>query len=291
MAGWVELAASALAYAIGIVAQTTAVRRGGGASGHYDVGLLVRLATDRLYALGFAAQVTGFVAAFLARADLPLYLVQTAGAAAVGLAALAGAIILEWRVRRAEIAALAVMAVGLVGVVLAAEPSTAAPVTVTGGIMLLVALACSAGLSFPAGRLKGTRRAVVLGALSGLDFAVLAVATRPLAAGPLLDLLTHPLAWLAVAAAVVGQSHLASALQHGSATAATAAMEAASAVLAAAAGLVMLGDRVAVGREPLLLAGLALVVAAVVTMALLRPPTAPGADLRDAAEDPKVESR
>ena len=73
MLGYVELAASTSMYGMGIVAQSAAVHRverpGAG------LGLLARLATDRLYLVGFAGQVRGFVLAFLSRASLPLYLV------------------------------------------------------------------------------------------------------------------------------------------------------------------------------------------------------------------------
>ncbi|MEF3851110.1 hypothetical protein P0P54_09465, partial [Campylobacter jejuni] len=73
--GYLLLAASAVAYALGIVGQTVAARRAEWRGG-VDPGLLGRLAADRVYVLGFAAQVVGFVLAFLARATLPLYLVQ-----------------------------------------------------------------------------------------------------------------------------------------------------------------------------------------------------------------------
>ena len=85
---------------------------GGPGTGH-GLGLLARLATDRLYLLGFAGQVGGFLFAFLARADLPLYLVQAGSSCAVGLATVVGVLVLGWRVRPVEIAVLVVMAFGL----------------------------------------------------------------------------------------------------------------------------------------------------------------------------------
>ncbi len=278
--GWAELAVSAVAYAIGIVAQTFGVRRDVGRVDGFDVGLLARLASDRVYVLGFAAQVIGFLAAFLARESLPLYVVQTASAAALGIAAVIGALLLGWRVGPAEITALAVMAAGLAGVVLSAQQSVATPLPVVGGVVLACALAASALLSFLAARLTGTHRALALGALSGIDFAILAVATRSIGSIPLLELWHQPLAWLTVAAAVVGQSHLSSALQSGSATAAMAAMEATSAVVAAVAGIAVLGDRIVPGRGSLLVIGLLLVIGAVVVLAL-RPPQMP-----DESSDP-----
>ncbi|MBY8853831.1 hypothetical protein K7G98_38625, partial [Saccharothrix sp. MB29] len=61
-------------YALGIVAQSVASRRADDATS--GLGLLARLLRDRLYLLGFGGQVAGFALAFLARAELPLYLVQ-----------------------------------------------------------------------------------------------------------------------------------------------------------------------------------------------------------------------
>ena len=42
----------------------------------FDPGLLLRLAGHRTYLIGLSCQVLGFVLAFLARRDLPLFLVQ-----------------------------------------------------------------------------------------------------------------------------------------------------------------------------------------------------------------------
>jgi hypothetical protein len=99
--GFLVLGLSALAYAVGIVAQTVAARK----LAHRDrleLGLLARLATDRVYLVGFTAQVAGFGLAFLARATLPLYLVQAGASSAVGIAAVLGAVVLGWRIRWAS---------------------------------------------------------------------------------------------------------------------------------------------------------------------------------------------
>jgi drug/metabolite transporter (DMT)-like permease len=113
-----------------------------------------------------------------------------------------------------------------------------------------------------------------MGALAGAAFAVLAIASRPPAAGPYLTLPLEPLAWLMVAAALIGQSLLAAALQRGSTTATMASMDATGVLLASAAGLLLLGDQVVPGRGPWVAVGLSLVVAGVVAMAIVARPHA-----------------
>lgn len=264
--GYLLLTLSALSYSIGIVAQTVAARRAERRDG-LDVGLLARLATDRVYLVGFASQCLGFALAFLARADLPLYLVQAGAMSAVAIAAVIGAVLLGWAIRPSEIGALAVIAAGLILLVGAAKPGPALEISTAAGVGLAALLAMVAVLAVPASRLAGYHGAVAFGLLAGLAFAVLAIASRPLADGPLLELPMRPLAWLMVASAVVGQALLAAALQRGSTTAAMASMDSTNVLLASAAGLLLLGDQVASGRVPWLVAGLAMVVAGVVAMA------------------------
>lgn len=266
--GYLLVALSAFSYAGGIVAQTVAARRTAPRD-RLDVGLVARLAGDRLYLLGFSLQVLGFLLAFLARADLPLYLVQAGATSAVGLAAVLGAVLLGWRIRRAELGALLVLACGLLLLVGAAEPSRSEDLPVWAGLALLGVLVVVAGLAALAARVPGPRGAIGLGVLAGTAFAVLAIASRPLAAGPLLALPLEPLAWLMVAAAVVGQFLLATALQRGSPTGTMASMDATGVVLASVAGLAVLGDRIVAGRGPWVAGGLVLVVAGVVAMAFV----------------------
>lgn len=271
IAGYGILALSAVASAVGLVAQTVAARRATQRGG-IDPGLLARLVTDRVFLVGFAAQCVGFGLAFLARETLPLYIVQAGSSAAVGLAALIGTAVLGWRIGGRELVALGALAVGLLLLVGAAEPSVATATPPGLEFWLLGALVAVALLAVPAARLPGARGAVTMGALAGVSFAVVAVAGRPLAAGPLLELPLRPLAWLMVAAAVLGQAMLAGALQRGSATAAAASMDATTTVLGAAVGLLAVGDRIAPGRGSWVAAGLALVVLAVVVMAAGRAP-------------------
>ncbi|MGW4115953.1 hypothetical protein ACWEFJ_34215 [Actinosynnema sp. NPDC004786] len=259
MTGYLHLAASAVLYALGIVAQSVASQRA--AEGGGGLGLLARLARDRLYLLGFAGQVGGFALAFLARARLPLYLVQAGSSCAVGLATLFGLAVLGWRVRVVEVVVLAVMATGLVLLVAAATPSTAHDVPQGAGIVLF-------GLPVVALVLVQRRigGAVPPAAAAGLAFAVVAMTSRTLADEPLPTVPLYPLAWLMVAAALVGQSYLALALRRGSATSTVATMDATTVVLTSIVGIAALGDRITPGREWWVAAGVALVVAGVLLL-------------------------
>ena len=267
--GYLLLVLCALAYGVGIVAQSAAADRAVTPSGGSAGGLLAGLVRDPVYLIGLAAQVAGFVLAFYARASLPLYLVQAGASAAVAVAAVIGAVVLGRRIRPLELGVIVAMAVGLGLLVASAETSVAEPMPVPVGFALLGLLGLVALSGFAVTRWSGTRgAAVVLGLLSGTAFAVLAVAGRPIADLPLWSLLLQPLAWLMVVAALAGQVLQAAALQRGTATAAIAPSYAMSTVLAAVVGLVALGDRIAPGREPWVSAGLAVVVAGVVVLSL-----------------------
>lgn len=270
LGAYVLLALSALASAVGLVAQSVAAGRSS-RRGTLDLGLLARLAGDTVYRVGFAAQCAGFVLAFLARGTLPLYVVQAGSAAAVGIAALLGVTLLHWRLRGLDVAALLVMATGLVLLASAAQPSVAAEppaalAPVLCGVLVVIGL-----LAVPAARRVGRAGGIPLGALAGSAFAVVALAARPVAAHPLIDLWREPLAWLVVVAALVGQALLAQALQRGAPTPTAATMDAATTVLGSAAGLAVLGDQIADGRGAWVAGGLACVVLAVIAMGTRAP--------------------
>jgi uncharacterized membrane protein len=271
VSGYPELAISTTLYGLGIVAQTVAAQRADKKPGT-GLGLLARLAKDRLYLLGFAGQVGGFGFAFLARASLPLYLVQAGSSCAVGLATAFGLLVLKWRVRPVEVAVLAVMAAGLVLLAAASEPSVAQDIPVTPGLVLLgVPLLC---VVVATRALQGSN-AVAVSVLAGIAFAVVAIISRSVADEPVLDLLRNPLAWLMIAAALVGQSCLATALQRGTATSSVASMDAITVVLTSVVGLSLLGDRITPGWEWAVGLGITLVVFGVLALGVPVRGTAP----------------
>jgi multidrug transporter EmrE-like cation transporter len=237
-----------LAYGVANLLQSAAAAR---TTVHhtFDPGLLVRLAGQRTYLLGIGCQVLGFVFAFLARRDLPLFLVQASVAAGLGVTALLGVLLLKWTLPTAEVALLALLLGGITALVLTAEPAHSRRL----GAVVVALLAASIGVVAVAGffavRLHGALGSVVLGSLAGVDFSAAAIAARPLAnEHSLSGFFTNPLLYLLVIHSLVGQLLLGLAMQRGSTTAAVAAMDAAGAIPAAIVGLLLLGDKIQEGR-------------------------------------------
>ena len=266
--GWCYLAAMVAAYGVANLLQSVAAAR---TTVHhtFDPSLLVRLATQRTYMLGLVCQVLGFVLAFLARRDLPLFLVQASVAAGLGVTALLGVFVLKWCLPAAEIVLLGLLLVGITALVLSAQPAHSRQLGTAGVVVLGAAVAAIGVLGFFAVRLHGALGSVVLGSLAGVGFSAAAIAARPLAnehsPGGFFG---NPLLYLLVVHSLVGQLLLGLAMQRGSTTAAVAAMDAAGAVPAAIVGLLLLGDRIHPGRE--WLAGVGFVVTLGAVIALTR---------------------
>jgi len=270
--GWLFLGAMIGAYGLANMLQSIAAARTA-AHETLDPKLLVRLARQGVYLFGILFQIFGFVLAFAARRDLPLFLVQASVAAGLGVTAILGVLLLHWRLPRAEILLLGLLVVGLTGLVLAAEPHPSRPIGMAGVLILVAVLAALAVTGLSAARLKGVKGSVALGALAGIAFGAAAVASRPLAniaSGH--AFLTDPLLYLLIAHALVGQLLLGLAMQRGSTTAAVAAMDAAAAVPAAIVGLLFLGDKIAFGREWVAGVGFVLALGAVIGLTYFAEP-------------------
>lgn len=262
--GWWYLTAMIVSYGIANLLQSVAAAR---TRVHhtFDPGLLLKLACHPAYLAGVGCQLLGFLLAFLARRELPLFLVQASVAAGLGVTAVLGVLLLNWRLPAAEVALLAVLGVGITALVLAASPAPSRQLGPAGTVGLAIALGVIAVLGVVTARLRGVPGSVALGFIAGLAFSAAAVAARPLAAvtAPA-DCLRNPLLYLLVAHSVVGQLLLGLAMQRGSTTAAVAAMDAAGAVPAAIVGLLLLGDQIRPGREWLAMLGFLVTLAAVI---------------------------
>lgn len=253
---WIFLATMVIAYGVANFLQAVATGR---EQQHRSLHprLLLRLAVQKTYLTGIAFQVLGFLLAIAARADLPLFLVQAAVAAGLGVTAVLGVVFLKWRLPRAEIALLIGLSLGIVMLVISAKPSPSKDldwiaISALAASWLLIAVAGW----FTARKLHGVPGSVALGALAGLSFGAAAVASRPLAgAVGVTGLLSDPLLYVIIVQSLTGQLLLALAMQRGSATAAVAAMDAAFAVPAAAVGLLLLGDQIRPGLVWLAAAG------------------------------------
>lgn len=264
--GWLCLAAMILAYGVANLLQSIAANR---VSVHDTLhpGLFVRLAGHKTYVIGVALQFVGFLLAFFARRDLPLFLVQASSAAGVGVMALLGILLLRWRLVATELVLMALLSLGITAQVLAARPGPAHRIGMPGGIVLFAAIGAIGGLALLAVRLRGAPGSVALGSLAGMAFGAAAIASRPLAGvATVNDLFLSPLLYLLVLHSVLAQLLLGLAMQRGSATAAVASMDAASAVPAAVVGVLFLGDGIRPGRMWLATVGFVLALSAVLLL-------------------------
>jgi hypothetical protein len=250
--------------------------------------LLLRLGRHKSYLVGVACQCAGFGLAFFARRDLPLFLVQSAMAAGLGVTTLLGVLILKWKLPRTEVALLLALTVGIAALVLAARPAPSRQLGTGGVIGLICVLVALGALGFFAGKLHGAPGSVVLGALSGIAFGAAAVASRPLASTDSFGhFVTNPLSYLLIAHSLVGQLLLGLAMQRGSTTAAVAAMDAAGAVPAAVVGLLFLGDGVVPHRGWLVVFGFVFTLASVIGLSFYAEPQHHHKLAPEAAREPK----
>jgi drug/metabolite transporter (DMT)-like permease len=292
--GWVCLAAMIIAYGFANLLQSVAAAR----TRHerrFHPSLLLRLACNWTYLVGVACQFVGFLLAFLARRELPLFLVQAAVAAGLGVTAILGVFVLKWRLPLAELVLLAALGAGVTGLIISAEPGPSRSVGFAGDVGLGVAVGLIALAGLFAVRLRGAPGSVALGSLAGLAFGAAAVASRPLASVHSWDrFVADPLLYLLLAHSIVGQLLLGLAMQRGSTTAAVAAMDAASATPAAVIGLLLLGDRIWPGRQWLASLGFLLTLGAVVLLTRYAEPqqhhahNLPRSALRDRIPDPST---
>jgi hypothetical protein len=187
--------------------------------------------------------------------------------------AVLGVLTLNWRLPRVEILLLAVLCVGLAGLVISAEPHPSRPLSMAGVLGLFAVLILIAIAGFFAARLRGVPGSVGLGALAGIAFGAAAVASRPLAnIGSTQEFISDPLLYLLIAHSLVGQLLLGLAMQRGSTTAAVAAMDAAAAVPAAIVGLLFLGDQITPGREWMAASGFLLTLGSVIGLTFFAEP-------------------
>jgi len=270
--GWFYLAAMIGMYGVANLLQSIAAAR---TTAHetLDPKLLMRLARQKTYLLGLLCQVLGFILAFLARGDLPLFLVQASVAAGLGVTAVLGVFVLKWKLPPAEMVLLVLLCAGLAFLVISAKPHPSRQVGTAVEVGLLVVLIGLSVAGFFAARLHGVPGSVALGALAGVAFGAAAVASRPLASVNSLDrFVANPLLYLLIANSVVGQLLLGLAMQRGSTTAAVAAMDAAAAVPAAIIGLLFLGDAIRPGREWMAAAGFLVTLASVIGLTFFAEP-------------------
>jgi drug/metabolite transporter (DMT)-like permease len=234
-----------------------------------DPGLLVRLLRSGPYLIGLALDGVGFLLTVVALQSLPLFVVEAFTAGALAVTAVAAAVWLKIPLSRGEWIGVGAVVAGLValGLSAGADEDVALETWATWlplGVSLVLLL-----VTIPAARIPGRAGVTVLGALAGFGFGLVGIATRTLETPiTVAGLLTDPSTYGIIAAGGLALLALATALQRGGVTQATAAMVVAETVIPSAIGLAFLGDRIRPGWEAV--AGIGLIVAIGGAVALSR---------------------
>jgi len=261
---------AALGYGSASVLQSVAARKEESGSG-LDPRLLVRLARSVPYVSGLALDLAAFIASLVALRTMPLFLVQSAIAASVGVTAVIAAAI-GVRLDRREIASLIVLGTGLLLLAVSAQPDRGAPLAlgVRWGLLISVVVLGAAGAVVARSRAPWSAHALAV--LGGLAFTVVAVSARSLIVpGTLWPLLGDPGFWAILALGGLGMLLFTTALQRGSVTTVTALTFAVETIVPAAIGLAFLGDTTRPGFALVAAVGFVLTIAG--TLALATDPT------------------
>ncbi len=232
-----------------------------------DPRLLLRLVRSRPYAAGLVLDAASCALNLIALRSLPLFLVQAIASANLALVATLATLVLRTRLRTRDWCAVAGVVCGVCLLVISARPGPADTVpAVGGGPVLVAALAIGAVALLPGRRLRG---AAVPGLLAGLTFGAAAIAGRVIAPDlySLPTLATSPLTYALLVGGLVGTLLYATALQRGSATAASAMTIVGQTTAPAVAGWLILGDGFRSGFAGIAVAGFVLTVTAAIALA------------------------
>lgn len=264
---------AALGYGSASVLQSVAARKAESSPG-LDPALFVRLARSAPYVLGLCLDGAAFLASLVALRTLPLFLVQSAVAASVGVTAVIAAAI-GVRLRSREIASLVILGAGLLLLAASAQPEQGKPLTLTvrwGLLSCVVVLGAAGALAARSNRRSSASALAVLG---GLAFTIVAVSARSLTVpSPLWHVLADPGLWAILALGGLGMLLFTTALQRGSVTSATALTFAVETIVPAGIGLAFLGDSTRAGFAAVAAVGFILTIAG--TLALATDPALPG---------------
>ncbi|MEU9999441.1 hypothetical protein [Streptomyces sp. NPDC050848] len=228
-----------------------------------DVALQLRVMRQWRYLAGLSLDGIGFGLQVVALLTLPIYMVGAALAASLAVTAVAASWLLKVRLHRMEWAAVGVVCAGLAMLALAAGDEGEQSSSEALRWAMLAAAFAVLGLGAAAGRLPGRPRALALGLCAGFGFGVVEVAVR------LIDSwsLANPAVYALVLGGGTAYMLLASALQRGSVTTATAGAVLGETIGPALVGVVWLGDRTREGLAWLAILGFTVAVAGALVLA------------------------
>jgi len=277
LASLVAAVVAAFCYGIASVMQAVTVRAAsrqpadggppGSPLGRVDPGLVMRMLRQWRFVLSLALDLGGFLAQLVALRRLPLFAVQAIVAGNLAVTAVLAAWLIGVQLAWREWLAVAgvIVGVGLLGTSAGAEGATG--VSSAFKVALLPAVAGIAVAGIAASRLRRGSRTLVLGAIAGLGFGVLAVAARVLPGFSPGELVRDPAAYALAAAGLVSFMLYTTALEGGSVTVATAAVVLTETAPPALVGVLFLGDHTRHGLAVLAVLAFILAVASAVLLA------------------------
>jgi drug/metabolite transporter (DMT)-like permease len=229
---------TALATGLASVLQALAAR-----GSNEDAADLHRLFLSPMYLAGTALDVVGFGCFVTALHWLPLFLVQCAATASVGVTAVFGRFWLGNRLRRWQVGALVGLAAGLVLLAGGAKAHAAQPMARHDQWWLLVAALAVGFVAAFVASASGPYAGAAMAAMAGLAFAGTGVASRVLSTiGSVHDVISEPASYGLLVFGVIGMTLFAASLQKSAVTTATAALFGVETPAASAVGLLVLGD-------------------------------------------------
>ena len=243
------VAAAALCSGTATVLQALAARRMP-VHPRLDHILVGRLLKSRTYVAGLVLVGAGSVLSLVALRTLPLFAVQAGRASSLAVAAVLATVVLGARLRWVDYSALVGIGTGLVLLASSVAPSPAGAVGagtegVLAGVVVAVLVAAAIAL-----RVRSASRAgLIMGAIAGVAFAVVAAGARTLPSLAPATLVGNPVVWTMGVAGILGLAVNALALQRAAAVATTALMIGIETTLGAGLGMVLAGDRPVVGAE------------------------------------------
>ena len=237
-------AVAAIAYGTATVLQAIGVQRM--AAVPDGAALWTRLVAGRLYAFGLILDVLGFLASVASLRTLPLFLVESAVASSVAVTAVLAVLVLDLRLRHAEITALAVIGVGLVLLAVSAEPGPAHHAGAVAGWVLLGTVALVALMLLIGLRDANSARAsLILATAAGAGYGLVGIAARALEVRhPWWRTAADPVLWALLAQGALAVIAYGFALHRGRVTTVAAITMVVETVFPAIVGLVFLGDAV-----------------------------------------------
>ncbi len=267
------VAAAAVCSGTAVVLQAVAARRVPDGD-HLDLTLVAGLARSPLYVAALVLVAVGFALSFVALRTLPLFAVQAGRASSVAVAAVLSAVVLGARLRGRDWLGLAGLGAGLVVLALTVAPQTVATLSTGARVVVVVATLAIGALAATVGLGEPTPRSgLVLAALSGAAFGVLALGAHTVQVDGLATVLTDPVAWCAAVCGGLALVVSALALRRAAVVPVTALMVGVETVVGAALGIALAGDRPAAGTGPASVAAFALVLTGAVVVARFGAPS------------------